>query len=89
MIAPDVDGWELSGEKCHPSLAAAGRVAIWLGTIERLAGWEFTATTLENGSHRVLRRRADGRPTGAGGPGRTAARTPRPHPERARSTAGR
>lgn len=56
-----MDDWEISGTTLHRSLAAAQGTAIWLGSMERLSGWEFIARTMEDGSHRVLKRRVEGR----------------------------
>ena len=71
-----MDEWELSGTTQHVSLAAAEATANWLRSIGRLAGWEFTAATLADGTHRVLRRRANDR---TGGPERSPGPAARTH----------
>lgn len=68
MFADDwqANGWEISGKTAHASMAAANAVARWLSSMEHTAaGWEYASATLEDGSHRVLRRRL-GREHGRG-----------------------
>jgi hypothetical protein len=55
----DDQDWEVSGSTAHRSLAAATGVAKWLASQKQNRGWEFAATTLADGSHRVIKRRRD------------------------------
>jgi hypothetical protein len=66
------DGWEAVGAG-HPSLASAEGTVKWLESMKRRSEFEYSAATLEDGSHRVLRRPAPAEAGAVGGTARTRA----------------
>jgi len=73
------EGWEIAGRTAHRSLHAAMATATWMRSQKRMAGWDYTAATLADGTHRVLRRRTDGRPPRSASPGADARPAPTHH----------
>jgi hypothetical protein len=52
------DGWEVSPSgRPHKTFKAARATAVWLSSQRSKQAWEYQAATLEDGTHRVFRRR--------------------------------